>query len=60
MNFNVLGKKALSGILVTIMACSSVVTDGFGRTVHEMVKAEIVTMESDEPLEEGQYYIYFE
>ena len=60
MNFNVIGKKALSGILVTIMACSSVVTDGFGRTVHEMVKAEIVTMESDEPLEEGQYYIYFE
>ena len=46
-------KKLVAGMLATIMACSSVATDGFGTTVHEMVKATTITTADGFVIEDG-------
>lgn len=46
-NYKKFGKKLLTGMLVAVMACSSVVTDGFGTAVHQMVKAADTITTSD-------------
>lgn len=46
-NYKKLGKKLLTGMLVATMACSSVVTDNFGTSVHQMIEAANTITTSD-------------